>query len=50
MFLMVLGIGEADAYDCQKHPIYCHIKKVKPTMSNKKAMRISNLFYKYSKK
>lgn len=43
-------IGNAEAVNCKRHPIYCHIKKVKPKMNNKKAMRLSNLMYKYARK
>lgn len=36
--------------NCEKHPIYCHIKQLKPNMNYRKAMDLSNLIYKYSKK
>lgn len=43
-------VGEAGAVDCKKHSIYCHIKKVKPKMNNKKAMDLSNHIYRTSRK
>lgn len=37
------------AVSCERHPIYCHIKSLKPKMKNKRVMKISNLFHKYSR-
>lgn len=31
--------------DCNKHPIYCQIKKNRPKISNKYAMKLSNIIY-----
>ena len=52
LFLVIasFGFNNAEAADCEKNPIYCHIKRVRPNMDNKKAMKISNLMYKYSRK
>ena len=50
MILIAVSMGNVDAADCERHPIYCHIKRVKPSMNNKKAMRLSNLMYKYARK
>lgn len=38
------------AIDCQEHPIYCQIKKNKPSIDNDIAMELSNLIYKMHKK
>jgi len=38
------------AVDCTKHKIYCHIKRVAPHVSKEKAMKVSNLLYRYAKK
>ena len=35
---------------CAKNPIYCRIKTVAPWIKSKKAMEISNIFHKLSKK
>lgn len=48
--LLLLTFTAQAKIDCNKHPIYCKIKKLKPNMSYNKAMKLSNLFYKYSKK
>lgn len=34
------------AVNCDNHPIFCKIKKLQPTMSNERAMKLSNLIYK----
>lgn len=38
------------AMDCEKHPIYCHIKSLRPKMDSKKAMKLSNMLHVYSRK
>ncbi len=52
LFLVLASflITEAKAADCEKHPIFCHIKRVRPNMANKEAMDLSNLMYKYAHK
>lgn len=35
---------------CKKHPIYCQIKKNKPSLKHKYAMKLSNVIYKMHKK
>lgn len=34
--------------NCGEHPIFCHIKKNKASVSNEYAMNLSNTIYKYS--
>ena len=41
---------QAKKVDCQKHPIYCQIKKNKPKMNNRRAYRLSNLIHQASRK
>lgn len=36
--------------DCAKHPIFCQIKKNKPSIKNRYAMKLSNVIYKAAKK
>lgn len=36
--------------DCNKHKIYCQIKKNSPKMPYKRAMKLSNIIYKAAKK
>ena len=49
--LLVFSIAIlVNAADCSKHPIYCQIKKNKPHMDNKKAMKLSNIIYKMADK
>lgn len=50
LFLCMLSTTAYAKIDCNKHPIYCHIKKLRPDMKYKKAMSLSNLFYKYARK
>ena len=40
----------AEAANCDKHPIYCKIKSLKPKMPYKRAMRLSNLMCKSARK
>lgn len=48
LFLLIL-CNSAIANECDKHPIYCNIIKVKPTVNKTLAMELSNHIYKYSK-
>jgi len=48
LFLTIPLIGFA--IECEKHPIYCKIKKLSPNKPHDKSMELSNLIYKYSKK
>jgi len=51
MFLIIAAsFFAAEGADCEKHPIFCHIKRVKPSMGYKEAMNMSNLIYKYARK
>lgn len=34
------------AVDCAKHPIFCKIKELQPSMSYERAMKLSNIIYK----
>ena len=45
-------ISDASAKDinCDKHPIYCKIQSLKPKMTKKKAMQLSNMMYKSAHK
>ena len=51
-FFLLFGVTDAFAkeVDCGKHPIYCNIVDKRPDMSKSKAMKLSNLIYKYAKK
>ena len=46
----VLSVAEAKEVDCEKHSIYCNIIDKNPKISKKRAMQLSNIIYKYSKK
>lgn len=47
----LLGLAlEANAANCVKHPIFCQIKRLKPNIGYKKAMRLSNMFYRSARK
>lgn len=48
--LFLLSFSAFASIDCEKHPIYCHIKAVAPWLKYNKAMELSNKFYKYSKR
>ena len=48
--LMFLFCFSVQAMDCDKHPIYCQIKKNKPSLDNKYAMKVSNIVYKMHRK
>ena len=51
-FILVnlLLLPNAYAVNCDKHPIFCQIKKNSPRFNNKKAMHISNVISKVSRK
>lgn len=49
IFLMFLSTY-TKAIDCNKHKIYCQIKKNSPRLSNKYSMKLSNIIYKAAKK
>lgn len=50
--LLTLMTADASAkgINCSKHPIYCQIKKNRPRINKKKAMHLSNVIYKISRK
>lgn len=48
--MLVVSNAEAKGIDCDKHPIYCQIKKNAPRMNSKRAMHISNAIHKVSEK
>lgn len=48
IFLLFISLN-VFALDCKTHPVYCHIKRISPNIETKKAIELSNLFYKYSK-
>lgn len=52
MFLIAQVAFNADAseVECSKHPIYCQIRKNNPSLKKSKAMEISNVIYKATKK
>jgi hypothetical protein len=53
ILMLIVGsflLSPAYAVDCNKHPIYCKIKSLKPKMSYKRAMHLSNLMYKFARK
>lgn len=43
---LALTVSAQAAVDCKAHPIYCHIKRLRPGMPQAKAMRLSNRIYK----
>jgi len=47
--LMITPSLQAKPVNCKKHKLYCKIKKLKPRMSKKQAMSLSNIIYKQSK-
>lgn len=49
ILLFSFGV-DAKPIDCEKHPIYCKVKSLKPKMSHKRAMHLSNLMYKSARK
>jgi hypothetical protein len=49
LFFMTFAVN-CMAIDCSKHPIYCRIKILNPSMDNATANQLGNLIYKYSKK
>lgn len=52
ILLVFLGVSSAEAksISCSKHPIYCQIKKNSPRINKKKAMHLSNVIHKVSRK
>lgn len=50
ILLLLLSFNLYAKIDCNQHKIYCHIKRVKPSMKMNLAMNLSNLIYKYSRK
>lgn len=51
LLLFSILISQASAsVDCNRHKIYCKIKTLRPSMPNNKAMDLSNVIYKKSKK
>lgn len=50
LLLFLISFPTLAKVDCTRHKVFCHIKKVKPTINDKYAMKLSNLIYKYSKK
>jgi hypothetical protein len=42
--------GNAYSIPCNKHPIYCKIKQLRPKMPNQQAMQLSNIFHINAKK
>ena len=50
LWVLFLLSQVASAIDCDKHPIYCRIVELRTNISSAKAMRLSNLIHKYSKR
>lgn len=52
ILIVFLGLNTAEArnINCSKHPIYCQIKKNSPRLNSKKAMHLSNVIHKISRK
>lgn len=52
ILLIALGLSSAEAkdIDCNKHPIYCQIKKNSPKLNKQEAMELSNVVHKVSRK
>lgn len=52
MKLLILFFFSTSAYsvDCEKHKVYCHIKRVAPHIKKDRAMKLSNLIYYYANK
>lgn len=50
MLLFLFSFSTFAKVDCAKHPIFCQIKRNSPKMPNKKAMELSNIIYKASRK
>ena len=48
--ILTLLTGILYATNCDRHPIYCQIKKNNPYLTKKRAMEISNYVYKYTRK
>ena len=50
LIILLFSTGSFAKVDCQKHKVYCKIKELRPNMSVKKAMKLSNIIYSKSKK
>ena len=52
ILLMILWLFPiiTKAADCDRHPIFCHIKQLRPKMHNHKAFQISNAIHKASRR
>ena len=50
IFIFLSSLPALAGADCSKHPIFCQIKKNKPSINNQFAMKLSNLIYKMHKK
>lgn len=50
MIAVSFFMNNAESANCEKHPIYCHIKRFRPDMKYKEAMKLSNLMHKYARK
>lgn len=48
--LMSLSSAAHAKVNCNRHPIYCQIKKNSPKLSSSKAMKLSNIIYKAVRK
>ena len=46
----IVIISTVEAADCEKHPIYCQIKKNSPRLNKKKAYHLSNVIHKATRK
>ena len=49
-FYLLGLVPEANAANCAKNPIFCHIKRLKPNIRHEKAIRLSNIFHKSARK
>lgn len=50
LLFLLFFINISYAVNCETHPIYCKIKKLRPDMPYKEAMNLSNIVYKKSQK
>lgn len=48
LIAIALSSAEAKEVNCNKHPIYCQIKKNSPKLDKQKAMELSNVIYNIS--
>jgi len=49
-FILGLSFNVEAKVDCNRHPIYCQMVKLKPSINRTFAMELSNYIYKYSRK